>query len=80
MSIAGKVRLSATLRSRISSERAGAFELFENHFVHAAAGIDQRGRDDGERAAFLDVTCGTEETFWPLQRVRTVTAGQHLAG
>jgi len=37
MSIAGKVRLSETLRSRISSEVAGALELFEDHFVHAAA-------------------------------------------
>ena len=27
---------------------AGAFELFENHVVHAAPGVDQRRRDDGE--------------------------------
>jgi hypothetical protein len=38
----------------------------ENHFVHAAAGIDQRGRDDGERAALLDVARGAEEAFRPL--------------
>jgi hypothetical protein len=37
---------------------------FENHFVHAAAGHDQRGRDDGERAALLDVARGAEETFF----------------
>jgi hypothetical protein len=25
---------------------ASAFELFKDHFIHSAAGIDQRGRDD----------------------------------
>ena len=59
---------------------AGALELFEDHFVHAAAGIDQRGGDDGQRAAFLDIACGTEEALRPLQRIGVDTAGQHLAG
>ena len=58
---------------------AGALELFEDHFVHAAAGVDQRGRDDGERAAFLDVARGAEEALRPLQRVGVDAAGQHLA-
>src|SRR6516162_258976 len=35
---------------------AGAFELFKDDFIHARAGIDERGRNDGERAAFFDVT------------------------
>src|SRR5262245_24917988 len=56
-----------------------ALELFEDHFVHAAAGIDQRGGDDGERAAFLDVARGAEEALRPLQRVRVHAAGQNLA-
>ena len=77
MSIAGKVRLSATLRSRMI---AGALELLEDHFVHAAAGIDQRGRDDGQRAAFLDVARRAEEPLRPLQGVGVDAAGQHLAG
>jgi hypothetical protein len=59
---------------------AGALELFENHFVHARAGIDQRSRDDGERPAFLDIARGAEEALRPLQRVGVDTAGQHLAG
>src|ERR1700710_1939162 len=59
---------------------AGAFEFFENHFVHSAAGIDQRGGDDGERTALLDVARGAEETFRPLQRVGVDAAGQYLAG
>ncbi len=58
----------------------GALELFEDHFVHAAAGVDQRGGDDGQRAAFLDVAGRTEEALRPLQRVGVDTAGQHLAG
>src|SRR4051794_35698719 len=39
---------------------AGALELFEDDLVHAASGIDQRGGDDRQRAALLDVTGGTE--------------------
>ena len=58
---------------------ARALELFEDHFVHAAAGIDQRGRDDGERAAFLDVARRAEEALGALQRVGVDAAGQHLA-
>ena len=59
---------------------AGALELLEDHFVHAAAGIDQRGGDDGQRAAFLDIARRAEEALRPLQRVGIDTAGQHLAG
>ena len=79
MSIAGKTRLSATLRSRMISDVAGALELFEDHFVHAAAGIDQGGGDDGQRAAFLDIARGAEEALGPLQGVGVDAAGQHLA-
>src|ERR1700738_4301363 len=59
---------------------ARALELLEDHFVHARAGVDQRGRDDGERAALFDVTCRTEEALRTLQRIGVDTAGQHLAG
>src|SRR6201999_2409289 len=57
----------------------GALELFEDDFVHAAAGIDQGGGDDRERAALLDVAGSTEEALRALQRVGVDTAGQHLA-
>ena len=46
---------------------AGAFELFENHVVHARAGIDQRSRNDRQRAAFFDVARRAEETLRSLQ-------------
>src|SRR6185437_13787171 len=48
---------------------AGAFELFEDDLVHAAAGLDQRGGDDGERTALFDVAGRAEEALRPLQGV-----------
>src|SRR3990167_8966359 len=48
---------------------AGALELLEDHFVHPAAGVDQRGGDDRQRTAFLDVARGAEEALGALQRV-----------
>src|SRR3546814_15105810 len=54
----------------------GALEFLEDHFVHAAAGVDQRGGDDRERAAFLDVARGTEEALGALERVGVDAAGQ----
>jgi len=41
---------------------AGALEFLEDHLVHAAAGVDQRGGNDRQRAAFLDVARRAEET------------------
>jgi len=62
------------------SELPVPLNFFENHFVHTAAGIDQRGRDDGERAALLDIARGAEKALRPLQRIGVDTpAGQHLA-
>ena len=58
---------------------AGALELFEDHFVHARAGVDQRGRDDRQRAAFLDVPGRAEEALRALQGVAVHAARQHLA-
>src|SRR5207244_11453800 len=40
---------------------ARALELLEDHLVHPAPRIDQRGADDGEAAAVLDVAGGAEE-------------------
>src|SRR5690606_36907339 len=42
---------------------AGTLELLEDHLVHAAAGVDQRGGDDREAAAFLDVARRAEEAL-----------------
>src|SRR5690606_8460520 len=59
---------------------AGALELLVDHVVHARAGVDQRGGDDGQRAAFLDVAGGAEEALRPVQGVGVDAAGEHLAG
>ena len=48
MSIAGKVRLSTNLRSRMISELPVLLEFFEDHVVHAGTGVDEGRRDDGE--------------------------------
>ena len=57
-----------------------ALEFLENDFVHARAGVDQRGRDDRERPPFLDVARRAKEALGALQRIGVDTAGQHLAG
>ena len=59
---------------------AGAFELFKDDFVHARSGVHERGRDDGKRAAFLDVARRAEETFRLVQRIGGGAAGKNLAG
>ena len=59
---------------------AGALELFEDDFVHARAGVDERGGDDGERAAFFNVAGRAEEALGALQGVGIDAAGEHFAG
>src|SRR5208337_4587206 len=59
---------------------AGALELFEDDFVHAGAGVDEGGCDDGERAAFLDVAGRAEEALGPLQSVGVNAAREDFAG
>ena len=58
----------------------GALEFLEDDFVHLGTGIDQRRGEDGQAAAFFDVTRGTEEALRLLERVSVDTTGQHLAG
>ena len=59
---------------------AGAFEFLENDVVHLRTGIDQRGGENGQAAALLDVARRAEEALRPLQRIRIHAAGEHLAG
>ena len=46
----------------------------------ARAGLDQRGGEDGQRAAVLDVARGTEEALRRVERGRVDTTGQDAAG
>ena len=59
---------------------AGSLEFFVDHVIHARAGVDQRGGDDGERSALLDVARRAEETLGALERICIHAARQHLAG
>ncbi len=58
----------------------GALEFLVDHLVHLRAGFHQRGGEDGQRAALLDVARGAEETLGLLQSVGVDTTGEHLAG
>ena len=58
---------------------AGTLELLEYHIVHLGAGLGERGRQDGERTASLDVAGGTEEALGLLKGVGVHTSGQNLA-
>ena len=54
---------------------AGALEFLKDHLVHAAAGIDQRGTDDGQAATFFNFPGGAEKTLGALQGVGVNAAG-----
>ena len=58
---------------------AGAFELFKNHIIHAAAGVDERGSNDGQAAAFLNIPGCSEKPLGALQGVRVDTARENLS-
>ena len=58
---------------------ACTFEFFEDDFVHPRARIDQRRSDDGQGAAFFEVSRGAEKPLRPLQRIGVDAARQHLA-
>ena len=58
---------------------ASPLELFKNHIIHAATGVDERGRDDGEAAAFLNIPGCSEKPLGSLQGVRVDTARQNLS-
>src|SRR5215217_1904246 len=52
---------------------AGALELLEDDLVHPAAGLDQRGRQDRQGAAVLDVPGRPEELLGRVQSSRVNT-------
>ena len=57
----------------------GAFEFLKNHFVHSAAGINQRGSNNGQATAFFNFPGCTEKTFWALQCIGINTTRQHFS-
>ncbi len=57
---------------------ARTLELLEDDLVHAAAGVNQRGGQDGQAAALLEVARRAEEPFRPVQGVGLDTAQRIL--
>src|SRR5215211_1867956 len=55
---------------------ACALELLEDDLVHPAARLDERGREDGQRAAILDVARRTEELLGRVERRRIDATGE----
>ena len=53
---------------------AGAFEFLENHVIQTAFRFHKGGREDGQRAAFLDISRRAEKLARLLQRHRTDAA------
>src|SRR5574344_1405469 len=58
---------------------AGAFEFFEDDFVHFAAGVGEGCGDDCERSTAFDVSGCAEEAFGLLEGVGVDTTGEHFA-
>src|SRR3954451_12305683 len=57
----------------------GALELLEDVLVHLGVRVDERGRDDRERAALLHVAGRTEEPLRRVQRTGVDTTGHDPA-
>src|SRR6476659_7109017 len=54
-------------------------ELLEDHLVHSRPGLDERGGDDRERSASLDVSGGSEEPLGLVQGGGFYPARENLA-
>ena len=84
-STAGKIRRSAIDAVEDELHVPGALELLEDDLVHAAAGVHERGGQDGEAADALAVACRAEELTRELQGAvvdaarHGAPAGSHLA-
>ncbi len=59
---------------------AGPFELLEDGVVHAAAGFDQGGGDDGQRAPFVKAAGRAEHLLRNIQGSDVEAAGAGAAG
>ena len=59
---------------------ARALEFFINHIVHATAGINQGGSDDGERPAFFKVSGSAEDALGAMKSIGIHAAREHTAG
>ena len=79
MSMAGKTRLSAIFRSSLSSALPVPLNSSKITVSIMEPGLHQRGGDDGQRAAVLDVAGRAEEPLGRVERGRVDTTGQDPA-
>ena len=80
MSIAGQTRRSASLRSSTSSMLPVPLNSWKISVVHAAAGVDQGGADDGQRAAFFERAGRGEQLLGDVHRLDVDAAAHRAAG
>src|SRR5690606_4787475 len=57
---------------------ARTLELFENDFVHSAAGLNERSSDDRQRSAAFDIPCRAKESLRFVQCVGIHTTGEYF--
>ena len=75
-SMAGKIRLSASWRDSRSSMLPVPLNSSKMTSSILRAGLDERGGEDRQRAAVLDVARGAEEPLRRVERARVDTAGE----
>jgi len=78
-SIAGKDALLGQLAVEDELAVARPLEFLVDDVVHTRSGIYEAGADDRERAAFFDVSGGTEETLGRVEGDRIETARKSSA-
>src|ERR1700733_9083265 len=76
---AGEDSLLHQLAIEMNLAVPGPLELLEDDLVHARPGVDQRGRDDRERAPLLDVPRGAEEALRLVEGVRVHAPREDLS-
>ncbi len=64
MSIAGKTRPLLELARKVQFHIARTLELLIYHIVHARASVDYACCDDGQGAAFLNITRRCQRSVW----------------
>ena len=74
MSRQGKMRFSINFRS-VHFAVTRAFELFENHFIHATARVYECCRNNGKAATFFHISCSPKE---PFRTVKGIWNQHHL--
>ena len=75
----GEDALVGQLAREVQLHVGGALELLEDDVVQAAAGLDQRGAEQRQAAAVLDVARRPEEALGLVEAVGVEAAGERLA-